>query len=147
MSMSGLAAMAEPYTTGDSFNGFAASDQRGASFTFKPGGYRFVIFEVAGETSSSTQPKDPNWFENQRALLLVDVSDLSGFKKRIAKSRMESKPFKILVMDDKTAAARFPRQKEKFTVLRLDDGGKIADIRFAAPGKELQDLLSAGGKP
>jgi len=147
LSLIGPTAMADPYKVGDSFNGFTASDQRGAAFTFKAGAYRFVIFEVAGETGSSTQPKDPNWFENQRAMLLVDVSDLSSFKKRIAKSRMESKPFKILVVDDKDAAARFPKQKEKFTVLLLDDAGKIANIRFVAPGKELQDLLAEGRKP
>jgi hypothetical protein len=140
-------ARAEVYQAGDSFNGFSAIDQRGASFSFKPGIYRYVIFETAGEPGSSTPPRDANWFENHRALLLVDISGLSGFKRRIARSRMESKPFKILVVDNKDAAARFPKQKEKFTVLLLDEAGKITGIRYATPGKELQDLLSEGKKP
>ena len=143
----GLPAAAGPYRTGDSFNGFAAADQRGAPFTFKAGAYRYIIFETAGETDSSAQPKDPDWFENHHAVLLVDITELSAFKRRIARSRMESKPFKIVVVDNKDAAARFPKQQEKFTVLLLDETGKITDIRYAAPGKELQDLLSVSKKP
>ena len=49
---------------------------------------------------------------------------------------------KILLVEDKDAAAKFPRQKDKFTVLLLDEQGKITDIRFVTPGKELQALLS-----
>jgi hypothetical protein len=74
------------------------------------------------------------------------LSEFSGWKRRIARSRLESKPFRILAVNDKDVAARFPRQKKKFTVLLLDDKRAITEIRYAAPGKELQEMLS-GGNP
>ena len=85
---------------------------------------------------------DPQWFDKNHALLVVNISGLSAFKRRIARGRMESKPFRLLVVEDADAAARFPRQKDKFTVLRLDDRGSVTEIVYAAPGRELQDLFA-----
>lgn len=135
------------YQTGDNFVGFTAADQHGTAFTFKAGAARFILFETAGESGASNPPSDPKWFDNHRALLLVDISELGALKRRVAGSRMASKAFKILVVENSEAAARFPKQKEKFTVLLLDEAGKITDIRYAAAGKELQDLLSGGQAP
>jgi hypothetical protein len=137
-----LAANADPYKAGDSFIGFKAADQHGVAFTFKPGITKFVIFDTPGESGTSVSPQSPDWFEQHHAILVINVTELSTFKRRIAQSRMEAKPFRLLVVDDKTVAARFPQQKAKFTVLLLDDAGKVTEIRFVAPGKELQSLLA-----
>ena len=133
---------AEPYQVGDVFRPPPGSDQHGKAFDVKPGDFHAVLFDTPGEGGDAEPPKDPQWFDKNRALLLVNISGFSGFKRRIARGRMESKPFRMLVVEDADAAARFPRQKGKFTVLRLDDMGAITQIQYAAPGKELQDLFA-----
>jgi len=136
-----LAAQADAYKSGDSFVGFKAADQHGTPFTFKPGSIRFVIFDTP-EGEASESPQDPKWFEKHHALMVINLTELSAFKRRIARSRAESKPFSLLLVEDKDVAAKFPRQKEKFTVLLVDEQGKITDVKFVTPGKELQALLS-----
>lgn len=137
-----LTATAEAYRAGDSLVGFKATDQHGAAFAFKAGDTRFVIFDTPGEGVVSESPQDPKWFEKHHALMVVNLTELSAFKRKIARSRAESKAFQILLVEDKDVAAKFPRQKEKFTVLLVDDQGKITQIRYVTPGKELQALLS-----
>lgn len=137
-----FAAPADLYKAGDTFVGFTAVDQHGTAFTFKPGSAKFVVFDTPGEGGPAESPQDPNWFEKHQALMVVNLTELSALKRRVARSRMESKPFRLLVVDDKNVAAKFPRQKEKFTVLLVDEQGKITDIRYAAPGKELLTLLT-----
>lgn len=134
-------ARAQVYKAGDSFVGFKAADQHGTAFTFKAGSTRFVIFDTPGEAPSES-PSDPKWLEKNRALMVINLTEFSAFKRRIARSRAAEKAFQILLVEDKDVAAKFPRQKEKFTVLLLDDQGKVTDIRFVTPGKELQALLS-----
>lgn len=141
----GVASGADGYETGRSVVGFQADDQHGTHFTFKPGDARYVIFDTP-DGRSTESPSDPDWFEKHQALLVVNLSEFSGLKRRIARSRVESKPFRILVVLDKKIAARFPRQKEKLTVLVVDEKGIISDIRYPAPGKELHELLT-GGNP
>jgi len=145
--LAGAVQAAELYKAGGKFDGFSVADQHGNAFTYKPGACRFVIFEVAGEAGSSSQPRDPNWFDAHRAVLVVDISGLSSFKRRIARSRMEAKSFRILAVEDADLAGRFPREKDKFTVLTLDDQGLIASVQFASAGKELQDLVETSPKP
>lgn len=139
-------ACANPYQAGENFNGFSAVDQHGQSVAFKAGSAKFVIFDTPGESGSSVQPKDPNWFEDQRALLVVNLSELSTFKCKIARSRLADKPFRALLVEDASVAGKFPQKEKKLTVLSLDDSGKIIAIQFAAPGKELQDLVTATRK-
>lgn len=136
------AARSEVYRVGDLLELPQGVDQHSQPFVVKAGDYRAVIFDTPGEGGDAEPPKDPKWFDDHHALLLVNISEFSAFKKRMARGRMESKPFRILVVEDPEAAARFPRQKGKFTVLRLDDKGVITGILYAAPGKELQDLFA-----
>ena|SRR5437899_1771060 len=135
---------ADVYKPGDSFIGFQSADQHGTAFTFKANDAKFILFDTPGESGPSEQPKDAGWFDKNHALLLVNITDLSFFKRKLARSRLESKPFRLLVVDNENAAARFPTEKGKLTVLLLDNQGRIASIRFAAPGKEVQTLVAEG---
>jgi hypothetical protein len=139
-----LASKADVYRTGDSLVGFSAPDQHGETVTFKAGDAKFILFDTPGESGESQQPKDPDWFAKNRALLVVNISELSMIKRKIARSRMKAKPFRMVVLDEKDKAERFPLQKGKFTVLMLDDKGSITDVKFAAPGRELQELVTGG---
>ncbi|HAB18585.1 MAG TPA: hypothetical protein PLX89_05635 [Verrucomicrobiota bacterium] len=133
---------ADVYRVGDQFGGFKGVDQHGKEFVFEPGSWRFIIFETPGESGEAAPPKDPEWFDKNRAVMMVNISEFSSFKKRIARGRLESKPFRLIVIDDKDLAGRFPRQQGKFTVLQLDDKGVITAISHPAPGKELQALIA-----
>ncbi|MBL9175010.1 MAG: hypothetical protein JNL10_15840 [Verrucomicrobiales bacterium] len=133
---------AEPYRVGDTVELSGGTDQHGKILQAAPGEFRAVIFETPGESGSAEPPKDPEWFTKNQALMVVNISGFSAFKRRIARSRMESKPFRILVVDDPKVADRFPRQKDKFTVLKLDEKGGITAILYAAPGRELQGLFA-----
>jgi hypothetical protein len=132
------------YKVGDSFVGFTAPNQHGTNVTFKAGAAKFILFDTPGESGEAVTLKDPGWFAKHRALLLVNISELSSFKARIARSRMAAKPFPLLVVADQSVAGRFPKSKGKFSVLVLDDQGAITGIQFAAPGQELQDLVTEG---
>lgn len=138
------AAKADPYKVGGSFAGFKAPDQHGVLYKFKPGDVKYVLFDTPAEGAPSAAPQDPNWFTEHHALLIVNISDLSFIKRDIARSRLESKPFRALVLNDKAAAERFPAQAGKITVLTLDNKGKITAIQYGAPGKDLQALLTDG---
>lgn len=136
---------AEVYKIGDTFVGFSAPDQQGKANIFKAGDAKFILFDTPGESGESQSPQDPDWFAKNRALLVVNISEFSMIKRDIARSRMKSKPFKILVLDDKAAAEKFPVEKGKFTVLVLDEKGIITAIKFAAPGPELRKTVTGTG--
>ena len=135
-----LTCLADAYKVGDSFVGFSAPDQHGAVSTFKAGDARTILFDTPGEGGSQA-PNDPDWFAKNKALLLINISDFSSLKRRMAASRMESKPFRMLVVSDQAAAGRFPVQAGKLTVLTLDASGKITAISYAAPGADVKKAV------
>lgn len=139
-----LPVAAEIYKVGDSFVGFAAPDQHGTSVTYEAGAAKFVLFDTPGESGQARHPQDPDWFAKNHVLLVINISDLSAIKRKAARSRMKSKPFQMLVVEDKEQVARFPLQEGKFTVLVLDDKGTISAIKFAAPGDELKAVVTGG---
>jgi hypothetical protein len=76
-------------------------------------------------------------------LPVVNISDLSFLKHKVAQTRMAAKTYPLLVVNNKNIAGRFPVQNGKFTLLFLNEQGVITDIRFAAPEKELRELLAS----
>jgi len=137
-----LAASADGYKVGDSFIGFSAPDQHGTTVAYKAGDAKFILFDTPGESGQSQHPQDPDWFANNHVFLVVSISGLSSIKRKIAHSRMKSKPFKLLIVDDTRVAQRFPTQNGKFTVLVLDKKGIITGIKYAAPGPELKEVVT-----
>jgi len=138
-----LTALADSYKVGDDFIGFSAPDQHGAVTTFKAGDARTILFDTPDGGDSQT-PNDPAWFSKNQALLLINVSDFSALKRRMAASRMEAKPFRMLVVGDPAAARKFPIEAGKVTVLKLDANGRITAISFAAPGAEVRNAVEGG---
>lgn len=130
------------YKAGDSFVGFSAPDQKGKTVTFAAGDARFILFDTPGESGEMQPPKDPEWFAKNQAWLIVNISELSWLKRRVARSRMEAKPFRMLVVDDSALASKFPRAEGKISVFTLDSQGRIGEVKFAAPGKEVQALVT-----
>ncbi len=137
---------AELFQVGDPLTLPAGVDQHGQPLSFDPKEFRAVLFDTPGESGDAESPKDPQWFQKNQALMIVNISGFSAFKRRIARSRMESKPFRILVLEDADLAARFPQKEGALTVVRVDAQGAITAIVFAAPGQELQDAVTAPAK-
>lgn len=140
------AAEVSVYAAGESVAGLRMKDQQGTEHSFKSGDARFILFETPAESGPSQSPQDPEWFKKNRALVVVNLSEFSGLKRRAAVSRIEAKPFRVCVIDDAAVAARFPNQSGKFTVLQLDEDGKIVVVRFVAPGKELKETVEANNR-
>jgi len=137
-----LAAKAHAYKAGDSFIGFSAPDQHGTDVTFKAGDARVILFDTPAADGQSRPSPEPDWFAKNHVLPVVNISDLSFFQRKVAQSRLAAKTYRVLVVDNKSIAERFPTQNGKFTVLFLSAQGVITDIRFAAPGSELRGLLA-----
>jgi hypothetical protein len=137
-----FAAQAGVYRAGDSFIGFSAADQHGADVTFRAGDARVILFDTPAATGASQPSPEPDRFAKNHVLPVVNISDLSFLKRKIAQAQMAARTYPLLVVDNKTLAERFPVQNGKFTVFFLNEHGVITNIRFAAPGKELRELLS-----
>jgi len=137
-----LAARADVYKAGDSFIGFSAPDQHGADVTFRAGDARVILFDTPAATGASQPSPEPGRLARNHVLPVVNTSDLSFLKRKVAQTRMAAKSYRLLVVDNKSIAGRFPVQNGKFTLLFLSEQGVIIDIRFAAPGKELRELLT-----
>jgi hypothetical protein len=135
-------ALADVYKAGDSFIGFSAPDQHGTIVTFRAGDARVILFDTPAATGASQPSPDPDRFAKNHVLPVANISDLSFLKHKIAQAQMAAKSYPLLVVDNKSIAERFPVQQGKFTVLFLDEQGVITDVRFAAPGKELRELLT-----
>jgi hypothetical protein len=138
-----LVARADVYKAGDSFIGFSAPDQHGADVTFRAGDARVILFDTPAATGASQPSPEPDRFAKNHVLPVVNTSDLSFFKRKVAQTRMAAKTYQLLVVDNKSIAGRFPVQNGKFTLLFLNEQGVITEIRFATPGKELRELLTA----
>jgi hypothetical protein len=137
-----LAARADVYKAGDSLIGFSAPDQHGTVVTFRAGDARVILFDTPAATGSSQPSPDPDRFGKNHVLPVVNTSDLSFLKRKVAQTRMAAKTYRLLVVDNKSIAERFPVQNGKFTLLFLSQQGVITDVRFAAPGQELRELLT-----
>lgn len=135
------ASIAEMYEAGRDFSGFQAVDQNDVAFAFKPGDTRIILFDTPGDSAPAEQPQDPAWLTKRRAVLIVNMSDFSFVKRHIALTRLEAKPFRVLVVDDKDVAARFRTVEGKLTAILLDEKGTITEIRFISPGEELLAFL------
>jgi len=138
-----LTAKADVYKAGDSFTNFSAPDQHGTNVTFKAGEARVILFDTPAANGASRPSPEPDWFAKNHVLPVVNVSALSFFQRKVAQTRLAAKTYRVLVVDNKSIAERFPMQNGKFTVLFLSEQGVIMDIRFAAPGNELRELLTS----
>ena len=136
-----FAARGDVYKAGDSLVGFSAPDQHGAIVTFRAGDARVILFDTPAATGASQPSPDPDRFAKNHVLPVVNISDLSFLRHKVAQTRMAAKTYPLLVVDNKSIAGRFPVQNGKFTLLFLSEQGVITNIRFAAPGKELRELL------
>jgi hypothetical protein len=136
-----LSARADVYKAGDSLIGFSAPDQHGTDLPFKAGDAKVILFDTPAADGTSQPSPEPDWFAKNHVLPVVNVSDLSFLKRKVAQTRMAAKTYRLLVVDTKSVAERFPVQQGKFTVLFLNERGVITDIRFATPGQELRELL------
>jgi hypothetical protein len=77
----------------------------------------------------------------RKALFIADVYPMPSIGRMFAFPKMRRYPHRIMLADEEHLLDPFPRQPGKITVLRLDPGRKIVEIRYweAADGAPLPD--------
>jgi hypothetical protein len=65
---------------------------------------------------------------------------MPGIGRMFAMPKMRKYVHRIILGDDASLIAKFPEQKDKVTVLKLD-GGKVNSITYWSPGAEAPDEL------
>ena len=83
-----FAARADVYKAGDNFIGFSAPDQHGTVVTFRPGDARVILFDTPAATGASQPSPDPDRFAKNHVLPVVNISDLSFCKPKVALTLM-----------------------------------------------------------
>ncbi len=99
-----LAAQADVYKAGDSLIGFSAPDQHGADVTFRAGDARVILFDTPAANGTSQPSPEPDRFAKNHVLPVVNISDLSFLKRKVAQTRMAAKSYPLLVVDNKGIA-------------------------------------------
>ena len=72
---------------------------------------------------------------------MANIHGMPGIGRMFAMPKMRKYVHRIILGDDEALIAKFPEQKGKVTVLKID-GGKISSVRYWKPGDEpLDDIL------
>lgn len=137
---------AEPYKVGDTFESFTTKDQHEKDYTFAPGTRTVVVsFDMSDGKKANGwfAEKGADFLPQQNAIFIANVHGMPGIGRMFAFPKMRKYPHRILLADSENFLARYPAQKDKLTVIRLDEAGKITGISFADPEKGLDAVFSA----
>jgi len=137
---------ASPYQAGDAFEGFTTMDQHEKGYTYS-GGVRLVIVAFVmgtGKSANAYFEKQPaDFLERHKAIFISNIYGMPGIGRTFALPKMRKYPHRILLADAEGFLARYPSQEDRLTVLRLDDQGKVAEINFVDPKKEMASIFAA----
>jgi len=91
--------------------------------------------------SSYFQAQEENYLTKNSILLLADVSGVpSLLRKTIIFPKMKKNRFQILTITDKEFAKQFPKEEDKLTLLKLDNG-VVSTLSFAKDDVELKAFI------
>jgi hypothetical protein len=126
-------------TVGDAVPMFSAKDQFGKDFKFEPG-LKFLLlgFEmgIGKEANRKLADLGAGWLEAHGAAYVLDVHSMPAIARVFALPKMRKYPQRIILGDDETMLAPFPRKPERITILVLAADGKIREVRYWNPGEE-----------
>ncbi len=105
----------------------------------------FIICSFGRESgtliSTYFNTQDESYLEKNNIILLADVSGVpSLLRKTIILPKMKKNSFKILTITDKEFANQFPKEEDRLTILKLDNG-KVQTISFAKDEVELKKAI------
>jgi hypothetical protein len=138
-------AHAAPYAAGSKVESFTAKDQHEQAFTFKPAETKFLLIshdmETGKKANAALTTLGKDYLATRKAVYLANIHGMPGVGRMFAMPKMRKYAHRIILGDDAALIARFPEQKDKVTVLKINDG-KVAAITYWNPGAEpLENFL------
>jgi hypothetical protein len=134
--------LAAPYTEGSKVEPFTAKDQHENPFTLKPAETKFLLvshdMETGKKANAALNALGKDYLGTKNAVYVANIHGMPGIGRMFAMPKMKKYVHRIILGDDETLIARFPEQKGKVTVLKLDDG-KVNSITYWTPGAEALD--------
>jgi hypothetical protein len=134
-----LAGRAGELKAGDTVPAFPAKDQFGKAFNFEPG-LRFLLlgFDMTVSKQANLKLADlgAGWLEKHQAAYVLDVHTMPAVARLFALPKMRKYPHRIILGEDESLLAPFPRQAGRITLLVLARDLKIQEIRFWNPATE-----------
>jgi len=135
---------AAPYAVGSKIEPFTAKDQHGQQFTLKPSETRFLLashdMETGKKANAALTALGRTYLGGKQAVYVANIHGMPGIGRMFALPKMKKYTHRIILGDDAELIARFPEQKGKVTILKLDDG-KVAAVSYWTPGTESLDEL------
>jgi hypothetical protein len=137
--------LAAPYTEGSKVESFSAKDQHEKAFTLKPAETKFLLvshdMQTGKKANTALNALGKDYLGSKNAVYVANIHGMPGIGRMFAMPKMKKYVHRIILGDDEALIAKFPEQKDKVTVLKLDDG-KVTSITYWTPGEEaLDDML------
>jgi hypothetical protein len=121
---------------------FTAKDQHDNPFTLKPAETKFLLvshdMETGKKANAALNALDKDYLGSKNAVYVANIHGMPGIGRMFAMPKMRKYVHRIILGDDEALIAKFPEQKGKVTVLKLD-GGKVNSISYWTPGAEAPD--------
>jgi hypothetical protein len=134
----------EAYATHSKVQSFTAKDQHEKTFTFKPAETKFLLvshdMETGKKANAALNALGKDYLGTKKAVYLANIHGMPGVGRMFAMPKMRKYVHRIILGDDAALIAKFPVQKNKVTVLKLNDG-KVSSISYWNPGAEPLDGL------
>lgn len=135
-------AHAEPYAVGSKVESFTAKDQHEKEFKLNPTQTKFLLvthdMETGKKANGVLTTVGPENLASKKVVYLANIHGMPGVGRMFALPKMRKYSHTIVLGDDAALIARFPEQKDKVTVLKLN-GGKVASVKYWQPGGEALD--------
>jgi hypothetical protein len=136
--------LAAPYAQGSKVEPFTAKDQHENAFTLKPAETKFLLvshdMETGKKANAALNALGKDYLGTKNAVYVANIHGMPGIGRMFAMPKMRKYVHRIILGDDEALIAKFPEQKGKVTVLKLDDG-KVSSISYWTPGTD--DLNAA----
>lgn len=135
-------AHAAPYAEGSKVEAFTAKTQHEKEFTLNPNETRFLLvshdMETGKKANAVLTTVGPQNLVDKKIVYLANIHGMPGIGRMFAMPKMRKYSHTIILGDSEVLIARFPEQKEKVTVLKLEDG-KVTSIQYWSPGVDPLD--------
>lgn len=130
---------AELLKVGDTVQNFSAKDQHGKDFEFKPGVRLLLIafdMSTGKEANRALEKKGAAFLDENKAVFVSNIHGMPAIGRAFALPKMRKYPHRIILGDDEKLLDPFPRQKDRVTVLALDEKAHVTALKYWDPEKQ-----------
>ncbi|MCW1923385.1 hypothetical protein OKA05_12540 [Luteolibacter arcticus] len=134
-----LSAHADPYKTGDSVKPFTAKDQHEQAYTFDAKSTRYLLvshdMDTGKKANGALTALGKDHLAGKKAIYIANIHGMPGVGRMFALPKMKKYNHRIILGDDAALIASFPEQKDKVTVIGLENG-KVSSVQYWDPATE-----------